>query len=354
VSLEKCESAATLSEIHNQAKSCLVAVQRAEARFEIFDRLLPLEQYTDIILTGCGSSYNLAKCASLAWTGILRRPIRAVASSELMFYPELYLERHARPLVVAISRTGGTTEVQLAVERTRSAYGARALAVTVQPDSAVGTVCDAELAFTECYEESIVMTQAFTCMLTGLYLVADGAAGWRHKNEISLIPGLIAASLETSEEVVRRIAEDQGITDFFFLGSGAMKGLADECALKLTEMALSRALGHRSLEFRHGPKAALDERSQVIVFPVAAEHPYLETLLAELYATGAKTLVVSAASNKSTKNSCAIVLGQDLPELFRPALYAHVGQLLAFWRAISRGIDPHSPRHLDRTVLLDL
>ena len=352
MSLEKYASDTTLGEIYNQAKSCAETVERAEARLAIFARLLPMERYTDIVLTGCGSSYNLAKCASLAWSAILGRPIRAVASSELISYPELHLDSGSRPLLVAISRTGGTTEVRLAVERTRSAYGGHSLAITCQPDSPVGAVCDAELAFTECYEDSIVMTQAFTCMLTGLYLAADGVAGWRHRNEILSIPALIAASLDKNEGIVRRIAEDRDINEFFFLGSGVMKGFADECALKMTEMALTSAWAHRSLEFRHGPKASLDQESQVIMFPVAAERHYLDTLLAEIRETGARTLLVGADHSESAQYS--LVLGEELPEVFRPALYAHLGQLLGFWRAMSKGIDPHSPRHLARTVLLDL
>jgi len=218
----------------------------------------------------------------------------------------------------------------------------------------VGAVCLAELAFTECHEESIVMTQAFTCMLTGLYLVADGAAGWRYKPDISRIPDLITRSIQRSEEVLRRVAEDERVNQFFFLGSGVMKGLADECALKMTEMALSPAISYRSLEFRHGPKAALDEKSQVIVFPVAAERPYLQTLLEEIRATGAQILLVTDSFDGLSVDFCPIVVGQELPELFRPALYAHIGQLLACWRAASKGLDPQSPRHLARTVLLDV
>jgi fructoselysine-6-P-deglycase FrlB-like protein len=257
-------------------------------------------------------------------------------------------------LVVAISRTGGTTEVQLAVGRLRALYNARALAVTGEVDSPLGSVCDAETAFTECYEQSIVMTQAFTCMLTGLYLIADGSMGWPGKREISRIPGLIATSLRDNEETLRTIAEDERIIEFFYLGSGVMKGLADECALKMTEMALLPAAGHRSLEFRHGPKAALDEQSQVVIFQVAAERPHLETLLGEVYGTGARTLLVGSPVEGNTNRYYAIELGTELPEVFRPALYAHVGQLLACLRATSKGLDPHSPRHLARTVLLDV
>jgi glucosamine--fructose-6-phosphate aminotransferase (isomerizing) len=271
-----------------------------------------------------------------------------------MGFPETYLTAGARPLVLAISRTGGTTEVQLAVERMRSEYTARALAITGQPDSAVGAVCDAEIAFTECHEESIVMTQAFTCMLTGLCLLADGAAAWGYRSKVSLIPHLISASIGRNEETLRRIAEDRQTREFFYLGSGVMKGLSDECSLKMTEMALSPTMAHRSLEFRHGPKAALDEQSQVTIFPVAAERPHLETLLGEIRATQAQTLIVSSEGSPDSSGFKNLQLGAELPEFLRPALYAHIGQMLACWRSLSRGLNPHSPRHLARTVLLDV
>jgi len=354
VTPEKLKPGATFREIYSQADSCKRTLELADARSQLFDRLLPIDQYTDIILTGCGSSYNLARCASFAWSRILHRPVRAIASSELMGFPDVYLTDGAQPLVVAISRTGGTTEVQLAVQRLTREYDARALAVTGQAHSPVGAVCLAELAFAECHEESIVMTQAFTCMLTGLYLIADTVAGSRHKTEISQIPCLIAESIHKREELLRRSAEDERVNHFFFLGSGVMKGLADECALKMTEMALSQASSHRSLEFRHGPKAALDQNSSVILFPVAAERPYVETLLEEIQTTGAQILLVSDSIDGLSADFCSIVSGSGLSEFLRPALYAHIGQLLACWRATSRGLDPHSPRYLARTVLLDV
>jgi fructoselysine-6-P-deglycase FrlB-like protein len=45
--------------------------------------------------------------------------------------------------------------------------------------------------------------------------------------------------------------------------------------------------------------------------------------------------------------------GTGLPEIFCPVLFAHVGQLLAFWRAVERGLNPDAPPHLRRTVTLE-
>jgi glucosamine--fructose-6-phosphate aminotransferase (isomerizing) len=349
----------TLSEIYHQAASCQRTVELAQERRRIFETFLPLENYTDIIITGCGSSHHLALCASFAWSEMLERPVAAVASSELAHFPEHYLARDAKPLVIAISRSGDTTEVKLAVEQLRRDYGARSLAITTEGNE-VANVCDAGIVFDECLERSVVMTQAFTCILVGLYLLADGATGERRAGEIGQLPRLINDAVQSTEREIRPLAEDQNIRRFFFLGSGPMKGLADECALKLTEMALDTAFSYRTLEFRHGPKATLNSTDQVIIFPVEAERPHLDTLVAEITATGARVLVAFAQPLELADSRAAVLINPQSAirnpqsEVFRPALCAHVGQLLAYWRAAARDLNPDAPRHLARTVLLNV
>jgi len=61
----------TLGEIYNQAATCQQTVARASTRSGIFERFLPLSKYTDIVITGCGSSHDLAICASFAWSEIV-------------------------------------------------------------------------------------------------------------------------------------------------------------------------------------------------------------------------------------------------------------------------------------------
>ena len=352
------EAPLTLSEIYHQSDSCRQTTERAQDRARVFGQFLPLDDYSDIIITGCGSSHHLAICASFAWSEMLARPVMAVASSELAHFAEHYLSRDSKPLVIAISRSGGTTEVKIAVEKLRREYGARSLALTCDRGD-VGDACDAQFVFTECRERSVVMTQAFTCMLTGLYLLADGASGSSRAKEISALPMLIDGAISQTESL-RPLVEDNAIDRFFFLGSGAMKGLADECALKMTEMALETAFSHRTLEFRHGPKATLNSTDQVVIFPAAAERPYLDTLLGEITATGAQAVVIDSQSRSyADARVTDLVIPQSAVldsqfEIFRPALYAHIGQLFAYWRAAIRDLNPDAPRHLARTVLLDV
>jgi glucosamine--fructose-6-phosphate aminotransferase (isomerizing) len=362
----------TFNEIHDQARCCERTISLSGARLGLLRPLLPLDQYTDIVITGCGSSYHLASCASFAWAQMLSRPVQAVQASQLMSFSERYFRAAARPLVIAITRSGGTSEVEQAVLRLRDRYGAAALAVTGEPGGTVAGMCDAEIAFTECSEKSIVTTRAFTSMLLGLYLLADDLSGSRYRADLEVIPTLIESAMESSEVVARRMAEDWRISRFVFLGSGAMKGLADECALKMTEMALSVASSWLTLEFRHGPKAALDSSTQVVLFPVECERPYLSKVLEEITETGASILILGgkprvkpgpAGSADSSALSprirdygrltVEVEFGNSISEVLRPALYVHIGQLMGYWRAMAGRLNPDSPPYLTRTVLLE-
>jgi glucosamine--fructose-6-phosphate aminotransferase (isomerizing) len=313
----------------------------------------------------------MASCASFAWANMLSRPVQAIQASQLMSFSQRYFTASARPLVIAITRSGGTSEVEQAVITLRDRYRAAALAVTGEPGGSVANVCDAEIAFSECVERSIVTTRAFTSMLLGLYLLADDLSGGRNRPDLAAIPRSIESALELSEQLARRMAEDWRISRFVFLGSGPMKGLADECALKMTEMALSVASSFLTLEFRHGPKAALDSSTQVVLFPVKGENPYLNRVYEEIAETGASLLIVSGGpSNRADRaqstdsarpspevfdegpSGVSISFGDSIAEVLRPVLYVHLGQLMGYWRAIAGRLNPDSPPYLTRTVLL--
>ena len=68
---------------------------------------------------------------------------------------------------------------------------------------------------------------------------------------------------ERCRELVTR-----GYRRMVYLGSGSMKGLARESALKVLELTAGRvvAMGDSPLAFRHGPKSVLDDTTLVVVY----------------------------------------------------------------------------------------
>jgi len=337
-------------EIYGQAQVCAETLKRAPERLKRLRALLS-GNYSSIVMTGCGSSQHLAKLAGWYWREVLGAESIALPASELLQRPRHFLKDDSRPLVFAISRTGGTSETRLAVETLRDRYEATTIAITGEPDTPIGRVCDLELAFDESREKSVAMTQAFTSILYGLCLLADGMAGGIDAALLNQVPEILSRQLGETETIVRPFAEDLSLTRFIYLGSGALWPTASEAALKMTEMALETAVEHRTLEFRHGPKAILDRAALVTIFPTEADEPYLTVLLNEVLATDARVLFVGE-SPVSHERIQVLNTRVDLPERLKPIAFAHIGQELAYWRAVARGCNPDVSRHLVRTVML--
>jgi len=341
----------TFSEIYAQAHTASQTLARSCERSRMLASLGPLSQFDQILFTGCGSSYNLGRCAVWAWSSLLNKRVCALPAAELAHFPENYLSGQGKPLLFAISRTGGTAETVLAVETLHERFNAATVALTTEADRELPQVCHLSIDFSECKEQSLVMTQAFTCMLYSLYLLADSFSGAAWASQLANIPSAIGESLMRNEPVVRALGEDLSLSRFIFLGSGPFRGLAMEAALKMTEMAYETAQTYYTLEFRHGPKAALGPESIVIIYPVEAERRYLKVLIDEIAQTGARSLVIA---DRPVDVDCEqLNFNSGLGDLFLPALFAHIGQQLAFWRACARGVDPDAPRYLVHTVKLD-
>ncbi|MGB8659513.1 MAG: SIS domain-containing protein, partial [Candidatus Acidiferrum sp.] len=142
--------------------------------------------------------------------------------------------------------------------------------------------------------------------------------------------------------------------DFVFLGQGAHYWLAQEAALKLTEMSSSYAQAYHTLEFRHGPKSIASGETLItfLLSEAAAEEEIL--LVGELNKLGAVILAVTNRATPLLRRECDLVieLGLDEPEYARMALTAIPAQLLGLAVGLRKGLNPDLPKNLTRAVVL--
>ena len=134
--------------------------------------------------------------------------------------------------------------------------------------------------------------------------------------------------------------------------SGPLYGLANEAMLKVKEMSLSHAEAYHFLEFRHGPMSMVDGHTLVVglVSDTACEHEI--RLLQEMEGLGARTFVVVEEVSRLGKwrPSYVAELRSGLGEWERTPLYLPILQRLAYHRAVTKGLDPDHPRHLQAVV----
>jgi fructoselysine-6-P-deglycase FrlB-like protein len=257
-----------------------------------------------VAVVGCGTSLYMAQAYAVLREQAGLGETDAFAASE---YPAW----RAYDRVLAITRSGTTTEVLAALARARAA-GIPTTALTGDLDTPIATAADTVVDLSFADEQSVVQTRFAS---TGLVLL---------RTHLGLTPPDLARQAEaavTTELPAAILAARQ----FTFLGTGWTVGVAHEAALKLREAAGAWTESYPAMEYRHGPISVSGPGGVVWIF---GEPP--AGLLEQVAATGAE-----------------IWLGgiDPLADLVR-------AQRLAVALAEAQGLDPDQPRNLTRSIVL--
>lgn len=313
----------------------------------------PLEfgRYDQILFMGCGSTYYLSLWAS-RWCE-LRQGIhsRAVPSSDLSLFPSSWLHKNERTLLVAISRSARTTETIHAVEQFLSQGYGDCVVVTCYPDQSLAKLSHWVLGVIDATESSVVQTRSFSNMMLAVAALIE--------QDIPL--GLSSFYVNEGMRVLREslaLAESLGsshnLSKFVFLGSGPFNGLANEAMLKGKEMSLTQTEAFHFMEFRHGPISIVDRQTLVVGLLSEEGLDYELDVLEDVRALGAYVVALSPLEHPKVVQSVdnALIFEKTPAPIWDAPLYLPFLQLLAYHRAVSKGLDPDRPAHLQAVVEL--
>jgi glucosamine--fructose-6-phosphate aminotransferase (isomerizing) len=136
--------------------------------------------------------------------------------------------------------------------------------------------------------------------------------------------------------------------EFYFLARGVNFAVADEGALKLKEIAYVHAEGMPAGELKHGTLALIENGTPVIAI-CPLDYTYEDSLanIMEAKARGAYIIGVSNSQNRMFDDVIKIATCE---EILYPLVTTIPLQLLAYYSAIARGLDPDKPRNLAKSV----
>ena len=186
-----------------------------------------------IAVIGCGSSWHAAKTLAALRERSGQGETDAFAASEALLVRDY-------DRVVAISRSGTTTEIRRALEQVGA--GTATVALVGDPLSPVAEECDLVVDLSFADDRSVVQTR----FVTSTVCFARAALGLE-------VDGLLADAERALAEP--HPAETDTIDRVVVLGRGWRVGLADAGALALRETAQIWAESYPAMEYRHGPIA---------------------------------------------------------------------------------------------------
>jgi len=324
-------------------------VDRERARLDAFLTPLLANARVRVVLTGAGSSSYIGACLAPALSRQLCRRVDAVATTDLVSGPHLYLQRDTPTLLVSFARSGGSPESVAAVDLAQRALDeVHHLVITCNSDGALalqmlGAANACVLVLPDStHDRAFAMTSSFTSMVLTAGLIFGAIA----RERVASLSRACAVSLPLLQASAGDLAARQ-FERSVFLGSNGLQGLAAEAALKMLELTDGRmvALSQSVLGFRHGPKTIVNDRTLIIVF--VSNDPYTRAydldLLDELRRearAGAIIAVGTGAIGDPRLELAGMTGASDLELALVDVVFA---QCLGLRQSLQFGITPDNP-----------
>ena len=306
------------------------------------------EKYEQVIFTGCGSTYYLSLSAAALYQELTGRTARAVPAGELLLNSQIVLTNQ-KSLLIAVSRSGTTTETIRAVEKFKNENRGEVVVIS-NYDEILSRLADVNIVIDKGQEESVAQTRSFASMYVAATVMCARMAGRDDLVEaMSALPEAGQRLMRDFETVAREIGENLSFDRFYFLGSGIRYGLACEANLKMKEMTLTHSEPFHTLEFRHGPMSMVNEHAVVVGLLSDVNRVHEAMVLSEM-----KMLGGAITSLGDAERDADVSFKSQIPEQVRGVLYLPVLQLMAFYRSVAKGLNPDRPENLTAVVKLDL
>ena len=320
---------------------------------------------TDVVLTGAGTSAFIGDAICPVMRGMWHN-VRSVPTTDLITHAEYLLEADRPLLLISFARSGNSPESVGAVNlANKICKNVAHVYITCNKDGKLAQQAvesqkskeESNILLLQLPEEtddkSLAMTSSFSTMLLTCLMLGHIDTLEDDAEMIEKAVKNAEAVIERYEEPLKAIAErpfERGV----FLGSGALKGIAEECHLKLQELTDGAVVCKFDsfLGFRHGPKAVVNDKSIVVYLMTDDEkvQRYERDLVRQVDGNNKPVaqIIVAAGAKPALEGVNADLLvqmpfGKAETDFYGIVPYVLVGQLLGFYASLAHGLTPDAP-----------
>ena len=361
--MKETSSTFTIHEIYQQPatwrKTCAQLAACKEELQAFLDKVVKAEDF-DIVLTGAGTSEFVGNSLYHALNKKYNFKVKSYASTDIVPNPEDTLSRTKPTLLVNFGRSGNSPESVGSVEAAEVVCeNLYHLFVTCNCEGALSKLADAKdncfaLNLTpETHDKSFAMTSSYSNMYLATYL----ALNLDRLEEITAAVEKICIAgenfLDNQYDVVAKIVSEFDFDRIVYLGNIALKGVAQESALKMLELTAGKVatMYDSQLGFRHGPKSIINDTTLTVAYlsDDAYRRQYELDLIKEM-AGQRKGNKIAVVYNKACEGieeladyTLQINVGCDMENIMLGLDFIMFAQTLAVMKSLSMGITPDNP-----------
>lgn len=340
----------TLNTIDNQADELRQFISRA----------LVEQSEASVHLVGAGTSHFVGESVRHKLAAAWQVAVIPTASTEVVLAPLTTLTPTAK-LMISFARSGQSPEGNAALKMASSVNpGLFQLAVTCNRNGELARLAAnmgkdgyALILPDLTNDKGLAMTSSYSSMVVAAQALA-------HIESLKGYQPVLHQLADSGEYILSNYADlaaqlaDTGFNRAVYIGNRDLYGVALESHLKMQEMTAGRVLckAESTLGLRHGPMAAIDEKTLVLIFLSADPYvrQYEMDLLKEMSQRQLGQLRIAIA-DKATPELAGLVdevvelapQAPALPDLVKAPAAIIFPQLLALFRSLAAGFAPDAP-----------
>lgn len=348
----------TASEILNQPnvwRELISGLAKEDEKIRNFIDPLLNKEDLKIVLTGAGSSEFAGNTLALWLAAQSNRNVQSIATTDIVSNPEMHLASKQPTLLVSFARSGNSPESAAAIE----------LANQLLPEVYhLILTCDENGIIHQRYKNNVntfsllmpkssndkgfAMTSSFTSMTLSAIYALSGVPKETFSNHVLNLAEVVEQKMEMWSLKAKSVAK-KDFDRVAIIGSGLLKGIAQESALKMLELTAGKVITQFDavLGFRHGPKFTIREKTLVV--QLFSNNEYTQRYDIDMYKEIKNddiSLDFICLTNKSqeVENDNIIEVGLSTnDDVWVMMGYLVFNQLLAFEKSLDLGFGPDNP-----------
>ena len=320
-------------------------------RREIKDFFLR-NDFSSITFIGCGSSHRLCQSGEIS-AKVRGLPANSLAAGDLFINFEHYRKMLTGTVIVALSRSGNTSEVLMAVEKAKE-VGVSCISFSAWEGSRLAEVSALHLELPWAFDKSVCQTRTVTNLYAANLLLLGIVTDDSHLiEETAMAINRGAEFMDAYTAIAREIAETSAWDKAVVLADSELQGIASEAALALVEIPQVTANFYHVLDFRHGPMVLVDKHTLAIIACSPEETNLQSALVTDLQKRGATVVTIGIGSSKTWGSNWHITVPHYLNYGVVGIPFVFIPQVIGYYKALQKGINPDLPQGLQAWINLD-
>ncbi len=353
----------TLQEIRQQPttwkKTCAQLKENKEALKKFLAPVLEAADF-DIVLTGAGTSEFVGNSLFHSLAEKYNHKVKSYATTDIVPSPEDFLSKTKPTLLISFGRSGNSPESVGAVEAAEVVCeNIYHLFVTCNSDGELSHFADKKdncfaLNLTpETHDQSFAMTSSFSNMYLAAYMALNLDLVDEISDEMENVCKATDTFLENDYKAIENIIRDFDFGRIIYLGNVALKGVAQESALKMLELTAGRVVTmyDSPMGFRHGPKSIISDDALTVIYMSddAYRRQYEIDLLREMGPQRKGNKIVAVVNTPCNEieglvdYTVRIDAEKPMENIYLGLMFITFAQTLAALKSLSMDITPDNP-----------